>query len=50
MVKHTLKCLRCRHRKIFEVCLTIFQAKLDYLIILRRILINMSKVALLYFS
>ena len=25
MTKHTLKILRCSHRKIFEVCLGIFQ-------------------------
>ena len=25
MAKHTLKILRCEHRKIFKVCLTIFQ-------------------------
>ena len=25
MVKHTLKILRCEHRKIFKVCLAIFQ-------------------------
>ena len=25
MVKHTLKILRCSHRKILKVCLTIFQ-------------------------
>ena len=25
MAKHTLKILRCEHRKIFEVCLAIFQ-------------------------
>ena len=25
MAKHTLKILRCEHRKIFKVCLAIFQ-------------------------
>ena len=25
MVKHTFKILRCSHRKIFKVCLTILQ-------------------------
>ena len=25
MAKHTLKILRCSHRKIFKVCLAIFQ-------------------------
>ena len=25
MAKHTLKILRCKHRKIFKVCLAIFQ-------------------------
>ena len=25
MVKHTLKILQCEHRKIFKVCVAIFQ-------------------------
>ena len=32
MVKHTLKILRCEHRKIFKVCLAILQHARDNII------------------